>query len=170
MIMSEEACPKPNYLRLPMGKIVGVQKLGVEEKARSAKGTGGVAKAAGLRYEAAVKKYLRKELSLVQFGVWWGYSDDLGWRKCQMDGLVEVNGVFTIIEVKGRHTSDAWWQLRRLYEPVLRSLGVEKINLLEVCRSFDPAVAFPEEVELVGDVKEWCAQLREKMGVFSWRQ
>ncbi|MFQ5741977.1 MAG: hypothetical protein ACE5HV_00130 [Acidobacteriota bacterium] len=45
-----------------------------------------------------------------------------------------------------RHTSDAWWQIRKLYEPVLRSVfGPDwDYPVLEVVMWFDPDTPFPE--------------------------
>jgi hypothetical protein len=55
-----------------------------------------------------------------------------------------------LFEVKARFTSDAWWQLRKLYEPVVRAAFSPKTLLsVIICRSFDPSVAFPEPYELV---------------------
>ena len=48
------------------------------------------------------------------------------------------------MEVKIRHTADAWWQLHKLYKLVLQEVFPDKrIVCIEVCRTFDPAVVFP---------------------------
>lgn len=61
-------------------------------------------------------------------------------------------GVIHVVEIKYSHTSDAWWQLRRLYVPVLQRIFPQNLWDFEVCeivRWFDPAVAFPEPWKLV---------------------
>ena len=71
---------------------------------------------------------------------------------CQPDGLLidSEQGLIVIIEIKLRHTSDAWWQLRHLYEPVVRKLFGDtqwRYGLVEIVRWFDPAVPFPEKFQ-----------------------
>ena len=67
---------------------------------------------------------------------------------CQPDGLILnfPRSHITIIEVKLSHTSDAWWQTRKLYEPVVRfRFGTFwTYSIVEVVHWFNPDVAFPE--------------------------
>lgn len=68
-------------------------------------------------------------------------------RFCQPDGvLIDLaKKHITMIEIKLQHTSDAWWQLRELYEPVLRHIYQGfTFSAVEVVRWLDPHVAFPE--------------------------
>jgi len=72
------------------------------------------------------------------------------WVWCQPDGLlIDIRrGVITVVEFKLKHTSDAWWQVRHLYQPVVRAcVGVGwEFSAVEVVRWFDPDVAFPEPI------------------------
>ncbi len=77
-------------------------------------------------------------------------------RWCQPDALLlDIRrSRITIVEVKLRHTADAWWQLRRLYEPVVRAAfgAAWGCSACEVVKYFDPATAFPEAFEFVDDL------------------
>ena len=80
--------------------------------------------------------------------------DDAGKiRWCQVDGVLVDEGSksLTIVEVKYSHTETAWWQLFRLYRPVLERLFVGYVyefRCVEVCRWFDAAVRCPQPVRL----------------------
>jgi len=74
-------------------------------------------------------------------------------RWCQPDGLIfqPVHLTITIVEIKLRHTADAWWQTQRLYLPVISNLFPPSLwayNICEVVKWYDPAVAFPERHRL----------------------
>ena len=94
-------------------------------------------------------------------------GDDAGKiRWCQTDGvLVDQSAhTLTIIEVKYNHTEVAWWQLFRLYLPVLEKLfdghGYE-FRCVEVCKWYDGSVRTPTPTRL-------CADLADaKPGVFN---
>lgn len=70
-------------------------------------------------------------------------------RWCQPDGLfldLEA-GQITIVEIKYQHTALAWWQVRRLYEPVLQAIfppNLFSFAALEIVSWLDPDVEFPE--------------------------
>lgn len=105
----------------------------------------------GLRYEKQLHKHL-SELSGCFYvpGPWFQFSTyDHGVRWCQPDGLLffPYTGQITIVECKLQHTSDAWWQLKWLYQPVLRQLfppSLWKFALLEIVKWYDPQTPFPE--------------------------
>lgn len=91
---------------------------------------------------------------------WLSYIDNKGvTRYCQPDGFVlkEAEKIILIVEFKLSHTSDAWWQVRKLYEPVIRRLfGNEwKYQALEVCRWLKPETPFPEKWKYVANPKTW---------------
>jgi hypothetical protein len=75
-------------------------------------------------------------------------------RWIQPDGLIYdfMLGKLTIVEIKLKHTDRAWWQIRRLYQPVLEFLlrdGGWKFTALEVCHYCDAHTSFPERVTFV---------------------
>ncbi len=79
-------------------------------------------------------------------------QEDFRWA--QPDGLLidGIKGIITIVEIKYSHTADAWWQVRRLYLPVLQKLfppNLWRYEALEVVKWYDPDTVFPEKVQLV---------------------
>jgi|SRR5262245_9376727 len=109
------------------------------------KGTG--AQRNGKRYERKALAYLRRALGEGFISSpWFRYEDGqstLHW--CQPDGILRIPPLTIAFEVKYSFTSAAWWQLRRLYEPILRVAYRGPVGVVVVCKSFDPAVPFPEE-------------------------
>lgn len=108
-------------------------------------------RADGLRYERKAKDALLDKFP-AHFvpGPWLLFrSEDGPLRWCQPDGILldMVAGRCVVIEIKFHHTSDAWWQLWRLYIPVLRVLlpGFD-FAAVEVVKWFDPAIYFPGRV------------------------
>lgn len=90
-------------------------------------------------------------------------------RWAQPDGLLidYRAGLITILEMKIRHTENAWWALRHLYEPLIGFLfGPSwRVASCEVVRWFDPAVPWPEPYRRVAEP----ALLRPgELGVHIW--
>lgn len=73
------------------------------------------------------------------------YEDRTGCRMAIPDGILRIRHTLVVIEVKLSHTEKAWWQLKRLYAPLLAQMVVSgtPIATAEICRSYDPSVAFP---------------------------
>lgn len=114
------------------------------------------AQKAGIRYERKVQKELAHELGeAFQSSVWFKYDDASGPHWCQVDGLWQRGGKEVVIfEIKSRFTSDGWFQLRRLYEPVVRkALYPSALRHVLICRSFDPVAAFPEDFILIESLR-----------------
>jgi hypothetical protein len=134
---------------------------------------GSAAQRAGIRYERKALTFLAKE-----FGddftpsQWFQYIVNGKPRWCQVDGIVRRNNLTVIVEVKVRFTSDAWWQLRKLYEPVVRAaLRPSRLALAIVCKSFDPAVPFPEEPSILPTIWQVCSPEWNcsHIGVLQWK-
>lgn len=74
-------------------------------------------------------------------------------RWAQPDGLLIdlTRGLIVIVEIKLRHMDKAWWWCRQLYEPLLTALFPSSWTFacLEVTRSFDPEVVWPEPLHMV---------------------
>lgn len=114
------------------------------------------AKAAGLRYDRRAAAHFAETTGFVghpwiRFGT---RTARLRWA--QPDGLfIDFQmGRITILEFKLKHTADAWWQLRRLYEPLLRFIFGESLwhyACCEVVRWYDPAIRIPEQVTFIDD-------------------
>lgn len=71
---------------------------------------------------------------------------------CQPDGLIirPQSRKIIIVEIKLRHTQDAYYQLRELYLPVVQHVfGPEwRYGTIEVVRWYDPAEPTPEPARL----------------------
>lgn len=106
------------------------------------------AQKSGLRYQRSVCDHLRevfprRESLLV--GPWLEYSMGLRRGYCQPDALGFFYDLVYIFEIKLSSTTDAWWQLRHLYEPVCRVLyPAKRLVLVNVVKSYSPEVLFPE--------------------------
>jgi hypothetical protein len=109
----------------------------------------------GLKYERRVHEHFLAEYpGLYTPGPWMYYKGTHGVKWCQSDGLIFdfERGAIILIEIKYQHTTDAWWQMRRLYEPVLRELfppALWTIHALEVVKWYDPQVPWPESLRLL---------------------
>lgn len=112
----------------------------------------------GVRYERAAHEHLEN-----LYGDWYlaspwlRFLSDGRWRWCQPDALLfkPLEGKITIIECKYQHTSDAWWQVRHLYQPVLEHIFPAKLWTYEACevvKWYDPAVPFPERTVMANEV------------------
>jgi len=109
----------------------------------------------GVKYERKAQAWLAGMFgSDYMPSQWLRYRDPQGRiRWCQPDGVYvdRSEKSLTIVEVKYSHTATAWWQLFRLYLPVLERLfdghGYE-FRCVEVCHWFDPAVRCPVKPRL----------------------
>lgn len=130
------------------------------------------AQKAGLRYEANAFSHLQIALSNFQMHPTLRFQSE-GRRLseiCIPDALTTSKDgrAITIIEIKLRHTHEAWNQLHNLYLPVARKLFPRSvINLLEICQNFDPGVNLPGESEMVDDLS-WVEQPQSRYGIYWW--
>jgi len=127
------------------------------------------AQRAGLRYEQKVHDVLSsiygaayRHNSPILF------TDATGPRRAIPDGLLIVESRLVIIEIKLSHCALAWWQLRRLYGPLCAALAVPGtvIQLVEVCRSYDPQVDFPEPHDIIASLHKAPTG---RVGVLQWK-
>lgn len=162
--------PPPPRFRAVVGKVHSAS-LNLNNPFRGQRGNT-AAKQAGVRYERKAQEHLREvfgkqyyDTPLIHF------RDDSGARTCAPDGLLFKYPRVLIVECKFQHMPEAWWQLRRLYEPVLRGMyGIKEVILLEVCRSYDPQTPFPEQPALVYNAAQWYGAAKNgDLGVYRWR-
>jgi hypothetical protein len=112
----------------------------------------------GIKYERKVHEYLERLYGgLYVPSPWLRFFSEGKWRWCQPDALLFMpsEGRIIIVECKYQHTSDAWWQVRHLYGPVLQHIFPPALWSFEVCevvKWFDPAVCIPERVVLANEV------------------
>lgn len=124
----------------------------------------------GLRYESYVQEYLQE-----RFG---GYTaepvvqclDDGVQRELRPDGVLRFQDRVFIFEIKYGHVPEAWWQLEKLYKKALAKYYHCPISLVEICRSYDPAMPFPVPVTLIPDLDDWVSRPRGAFGVYVWRK
>lgn len=131
------------------------------------------AQRAGLKYEAQVFAHLAFELERATYHPALEYTLKGHLRQyCipDMIALDQTGEIVSIIEIKIRHTSDAWMQLNNLYRPVVAKLWPDKhINLVEICKEYDPAVRLPIQPHIVNDIADWVERPRQDYGVYLWR-
>lgn len=123
--------------------------------------------AVGQRYEREVQERLalfalgQPELEH-RDGPWLAFQDESGRRWCQPDALLvdAAARMCVVCEVKYQHTSDAWWQLKHLYRPVLGAAMPDIVDwrLLEIVHWYDPSTVFPEQVTLVPTLDQICSR------------
>lgn len=142
--------------------------------ARTSARGGTPAQRAGKRYEKKVSGFLSNALG-PDFSdhPWFRYASPEGTRWCQPDGLLLSEPFNILFEIKYSFTPDAWWQMRRLYEPVVRkAFLLKRLSLVLICKKYDPAVSFPEPTEVLPDlprVEEWARGGDTKqVGVLQW--
>lgn len=116
------------------------------------------ARGAGNRYERYAQEYLIDRLGSAYVpSRWFVYRSRSIDRVsfAQPDGLYFdfQRGIITCFEIKIRHTDRAWWQVRHLYQPIVRHVFGTRLwryAAVEVVCWFDPHTSFPEPVaELV---------------------
>lgn len=92
-------------------------------------------------------------------------------RFAQPDALLLdlSRGHITIVEVKLRHTQAAWFSLRWLYEPLLRTIygNSWSYSVLELCKWYDAHMPWPEPFKLV---KDPLALARNEFGIHIWSE
>jgi len=128
---------------------------------------------AGLRYEAKVQRLLAERWpASYRPAIWIEFrasplpaegrtacisSFTSPWRLCQPDGLLDADDTIVVLELKAQHTQNAWWQLRKLYQPVVQALYPSRsVRVCEVCQSYLPG-AFPEDVRLLSSLDDLAA-------------
>ena len=129
----------------------------------------------GKRYERKALAYLGKTLGKAfEASPWFRFEDSTrSIRWCQPDGLLRTKEAAFIFEVKYSFSSAAWWQLRKLYEPVVSKAFGLPVQCIVVCKSFDSAVPFPEDYRLMPHTHSPCSLLEvpewDRTRVFVWR-
>jgi hypothetical protein len=127
---------------------------------------------AGLRYEAKVLGRLNLEWETFLPQVPFRFTSDFVSELCILDGIIfrPPARELILVEVKSRHTADAWFQLRYLYHPVVSvAFPGWGIRLLEICKSYEPGVQLPEPYALHRSIGEFIEK-GAAFGVVCWRR
>jgi hypothetical protein len=125
----------------------------------------------GLRYEDRVQRFLCREFPSYVRSPVIRWVDDSGVRFCVPDGLLRNRSTVFVIEVKSQHMPEAYWQLVKMYAPLLAlKYSGCSIRCLEVVKSYDPAVPFPCKVEVVSDLPSYFSKPPQReVAVFQWK-
>ena len=103
---------------------------------------------AGLAYQRKVCTELRRLLggAALSVGPWIEYRAEAGLCYCQPDAIAVVQDRVYVFEMKLSTTTDAWWQLRHLYGPVVQYLyPSSRMILVNIVKSHYPEIRFPED-------------------------
>ena len=114
----------------------------------------------GCLYEQKVNLKLIEEFGFARYipSQWFKfqfYGNKL--QFCQTDGLLFTpkQRKILIVEVKYKHTPNAYWQLENKYVPVIKWLFKDwEISTVEIVKWYDPATNFPTEVHLKRNILE----------------
>jgi hypothetical protein len=154
---------------LPQGEIRTAARVAGNPHPPSAK-RNTYAQKQGLRFQEEVKRWAfgGNFLGKISEGPWFAYEDESSSvHFCQPDFLFDDSHSVVVVEAKFRFSADAWWQLRKLYLPVVQKLLPSAYVIpLCVCKSFDPSVVCPEVPHLVRDLFD-CAPGRFNVLVLS---
>lgn len=138
--------------------VKGLKRADVVEEPQFAKINGNVRgmKGKGLRYESHVCNYLDRNLPehvVGVHGLWFKFEDAKGERYAQADwvGFDLLRACIYIVEVKLTRVPDAWWQLNRLYKPLVSKVFGWDIAMIEVTATVRN-VAVPDDVLLIHDI------------------
>lgn len=126
------------------------------------------AKAAGVRFEKKIVKELEAIYPMFIAGIPFHYRTRYNPRNnCLPDGILFREKDLVIIEIKLRHTADAWWQLRKLYQPVAVKAMGRPVRLLEICKYYEPEVRVPESQPLFASLEQFLVS-RVELGCLIW--
>ncbi len=130
---------------------------------------------AGLRYEQKALNYLYQFDLFLDHLPFNFFADGCG-GKAIPDGVLLVPRMreLVVVEIKLRHTTEAWFQLNRFYIPIVRKAFPQlKVISCELVRSYDPGVTLPGRYELVQDINQWVGSVKEVgvhyIGIYSGR-
>lgn len=159
--------PAPPKFKGVVGSVASVDIGGTSPLSRGKT----VAQKAGLRYEGKAQGFLSSLFPAYKRSPYIRFRDGSGMRVCIPDGILCFYPTRVVIfEIKHLHTPDAWWQLKKLYEPVLSAAGYKEVQVIEVCRSYDAATPFPCKVELLDldNIRTFALQSPPAFGVLPW--
>lgn len=128
----------------------------------------------GLRFEKKVSARLNAEYPFFLQQVPFRFTADFLSEKCILDGMIfRAEGMedheLLLVEIKRRHTADAWFQLRYLYHPVVQiAFPGKRVRLLEICKQFEATVTLPEPYRLHLSVRAFL-ESGDAFGVVCWR-
>ena len=127
------------------------------------------ARDAGVAFETTLHEKLRRKYNNYTQAHWFLYYDKKKSRPnyCQPDGLffLRKEKAILIVEIKTTHMIKAWFQLRKLYQPVLEKAFGSGWNygVVEIVGRMTRDCAMPEELVMVSK-----PQLDDRFMVWPW--
>lgn len=118
------------------------------------------ARLAGLRFEEKVQGFFLSHYPNYSAEPHIRYKEVKHWRNAFPDGLMLLSDRSIIFEIKRQHMPEAWWQLRKRYQPLLEHHRVQPVQVIEVVKDFDLQMPFPEDVDVL-TLDEFPRLLRE---------
>lgn len=161
--------PKPAKLRLIEGPVK--RAVLTDGWKRTAAGMTPAQKA-GARYEKRVHVALKERYGYMYHeGQPILFEDAAGEGTAIPDGIIKTLGCLTILEVKSQHMPESWWQLRKKYEPLVRRIfPKQRVLLLEICKSLDASMPYPEEYEVISSIDSFIVNSKDgSIGVLQWK-
>ena len=145
----------------PLNVVRAEMLLGIPDFVRTRRGTS--AQRTGIRYEAKVQDHFQELYPHYVRSPWFLYATEeypARINYAQFDGLlIDIyRGILTIVEIKYKHTADAYFQLVNKYVPILEKFfevkgpRIWQTAVVEVCRYFDPSIIFPCQVQRCEDI------------------
>lgn len=113
----------------------------------------------GLLYQERVVGFLEEnapEEWVPLAGPWFEFVDTTGHQYAQADWMAidVVRGFICLVEIKLNRVPDAWWQLNRLYGPLVQQLFPKfEIGMLEIATT-PCSFATPAPVEIVSSLTQ----------------
>lgn len=150
--------PSPSYIRyIPQGEVTNgwphAEDPFIGRRVRRS-----AQQRAGKAYEKRVAQFLYRSAwaGAVLHSPWFAYTDaGASVRFCQPDFILDKGRgqEAIVVECKLRWHPDAWWQLTRIYLPVLRwALPGRELIPLCICGSYDPSIPAPGPVQVVRSI------------------
>ncbi len=131
---------------------------------------------AGLRYEDKVKAFLAVRFgSSFLPGPWFEWFEGGVRRRGQPDAVLPVvlrgdqKATNVIFECKAYHTPLAWWQLRKLYQPIVEEALERPTRVVEICNLYDSQLSLPEPAYLLQSFDDLTALREDAFYVLPWK-
>lgn len=174
-MLLQDLCPPPARFRPAIG-IVSTQLSPTPQFAKIKRKNLSSARIAGMRYERKAHEYLKLiHPDSCASSPWITFTTRSSRGKplwCQPDALLIDfrRGVIAVIEIKLKHTSDAWWQVRKLYTPVVSHLFRPgwKYVAIELVKVFDPHTKFPEKFRMLKNLTYATSSVPGEFYVHIW--
>lgn len=128
------------------------------------------AQKSGIRYEEKIQDKLLELFPSYRANPPISFYDGGGILYCIPDGVLQQPKQTFVFEIKFQHMPEAWWQLRKLYQPVVEAMNIDvPVHVVEICRTYDPATPFPEPVRLVEDLAQFICEPFQEFAVLRWK-